>query len=89
VMASFKDESCKNDPSVSSEYVKFLIMNTGMDVVDQLSKKVTLLDERVPGLIKEVKIADAKAATASNNASIASKAVEALTRRIAALESKK
>jgi hypothetical protein len=50
---------------------------------------VTLLDERVPGLIKEVKIADAKAATASNNASIASKAVEALTRRIAALESKK
>jgi hypothetical protein len=34
IMARYKDKSFKNDPSVSAEYVKFLIMNTGMDIVD-------------------------------------------------------
>jgi uncharacterized protein YneF (UPF0154 family) len=34
VMARYKDKSLKNDPLVSAEYVKFLIMNTGMDLMD-------------------------------------------------------
>jgi hypothetical protein len=34
IMATYKDSPFKNDPSVSSEYVKFLVMNTGMDLVD-------------------------------------------------------
>jgi hypothetical protein len=46
VMAMYKNNGFKNDSSVASEYVKFLIMNTGMDVVDQMGKEQLLLKKR-------------------------------------------
>jgi uncharacterized protein YlxW (UPF0749 family) len=74
---------------VSSEYVKFLVMNAGMDLLDQLVKIVTELEEKVNTLIKEVKIAESKSNTASNGVSIANKAIEAWTKWVTSLESKK
>jgi hypothetical protein len=49
IMAAYKDKSFQNDPLVSAEYVKFLIMNTGMDIIDQLVKRNTVLEEKVTG----------------------------------------
>jgi hypothetical protein len=89
IMARYKDISFKNDPSVSAEYVKFLIMNTGMDIVDQLVKKVAMLEEKVTTMLKDLKSADTKAQTASNNVSKALKSIDSLTKRISTIESKK
>jgi lysozyme family protein len=85
LMASYKSKSFKNDPSVSSKYV----MNTGMDLVDQLVKRVTTLEELVKGLIKDVKVAELKSSSASNGVSSITKTIEALVKRVASLESKK
>jgi hypothetical protein len=89
VMARFKNNSFKNDPTVSAEYVKFFIMNTGMDVVDQSSKKLTVVEDKVNPMVKEVKVAEAKASNAANNISMLSKTVDGLARKVATLESKK
>jgi hypothetical protein len=88
-MAKYKDKSFKNDPSVPAEYVKFLIMNTGMDVVDQLLKQVTILEEKVGGMVNEVKTSEAKESSASNAISIANKNIDALVNRVSALEARK
>jgi hypothetical protein len=89
IMARYKNNGFKNDPSVSSEYVKFLIMNTGMDVIDELGKEQLILKEKVNTLVKEFKVCEAKASSASNGASTVKSAVEALAKRVAALEHKK
>jgi hypothetical protein len=89
VMANFKDKSFKNDASVSAEYVKFLIMNTGMEVVDQLGKRVQALEEKMLSMAKEVRTAEAKSSAASNGVTGVSKSLELLTKRVAALESRK
>jgi hypothetical protein len=88
-MAQYKNAGFKNDPSVSSEYVNFLIMNTGMDVVDQMGKKQLSLEEKVNALVKEVKVCDAKASTASNCVSTVKSSVEALAKRVSSVEGRK
>jgi hypothetical protein len=76
IMAAYKDKSCK-----------FLIMNTGMDIIDQLVKRNSVVEEKVTGLLKDSKGVDAKASSASNSLSITSKALENLVKRVAAIES--
>jgi hypothetical protein len=44
-------------------------MNTGMDVVDQMGKKLTALEEKVTPMANEVKVAEAKASNAANSIS--------------------
>jgi hypothetical protein len=58
IMARFKDKAFKNDPTVLSEYVKFLILNSGMDIIDKLLIKVAVLEEKVSTMAKEVKVAE-------------------------------
>jgi hypothetical protein len=89
IMAKFKDQSFKNDACVSSEYVKFPVMNTGMDLVDQLVKRRTTLEELVKALLKGTKVAESKSSTASNGVSTLTKMVEALVKRVTSLEAKK
>jgi hypothetical protein len=80
IMARYKNSGFKNGPSVSSEYVKFLIMNTGMESIDKLEKKQGSLEERVHTLGKEFKVCEVKSSSASNGASTAKTAVKALTK---------
>jgi hypothetical protein len=89
VMARYKSAGLKNDPFVSSEYVKVLIVNTGMDSVDQMGKKQTKLEERVNTLVKDVKVCEAKSSSASNGASQAKEKVVALSKRVSTMEGKK
>jgi hypothetical protein len=88
-MARYKNAGFKNDPSVSSEYVKFLIMSTGMDVVDQMGKRQLSLEEKVKKLVKEVKVCDANVSTASNGVSTVKSSVEAFAKRVSSVEGRK
>jgi hypothetical protein len=89
IMARYKRMGFKNDPSVSSEYVKFLIMNTGMDAIDQIEKKHEVWEAQVKAMSKEVKVADTKATSASNGANCAKSSVEAIAKRVSSLENRK
>jgi predicted nucleic acid-binding Zn-ribbon protein len=64
-------------------------MNTGMDIVDKLVKRVSLLEEKILSMQKELKAAEAKASSASNGVNTVQKAVDAIARRVTSLESKK
>jgi FMN-dependent NADH-azoreductase len=89
IMARYKDSSFKNDRSVSSEYVKFLVMNTGKELVDQLVKKNAVLEEKVGHITKELQAATTASSTASNNVNTLTRTVDALVKRVSALESRK
>jgi hypothetical protein len=64
-------------------------MNNGMDIIDQLIKKNATLEDLVKLLVKEVKVAEAKASSASNQGSTLKSTVDALLKRVTALEGKK
>jgi uncharacterized protein YneF (UPF0154 family) len=51
-MARFKDKALKNDPAISAEDMKFLIMNTGMDIIDQMGRKLAGVEEKVMPMVK-------------------------------------
>jgi hypothetical protein len=89
IMARYKRMGFKNDPSVLLEYVKFLIMNTGMEAINQIEKNHEALESQVKSLTKEVKVADPKATSASNSSDRIKSSVEALTKRVSSLENKK
>jgi hypothetical protein len=88
IMARYKDTGFKNDLTVASEYVKFLIMNTGMDVIDQLVTKHAVVEETTKNLLKDVKVAESKASSASNGVSSVKSDLLALVKRVTALEKK-
>jgi hypothetical protein len=44
IMSRYKRNSYKDDPTVSSELVKFMAVNTGFDALDSLTKKFTTLE---------------------------------------------
>ena len=52
IMARYQRHAFKNDPSISAEYVKFLITHSGNDVVDGLTSKVKLLSDEVTKVSK-------------------------------------
>jgi hypothetical protein len=89
VMARFKNNAFKNDPTVSAEFAKFLILNTGMDIVNWLGNRLTTVEEKVNPMVKDVKVAEAKASNAPNSISKKTKTVDGLIQKVAALKSKK
>jgi putative heme degradation protein len=89
VMEEYKSLNFMDHPSISSEFVKFLTVNTGIDAVDKLVQKVALLEEASKAATKEVKAATTAASTASNKADEAKRQVAALEKRLLKLETKK
>jgi hypothetical protein len=79
VMARIRKYNFKDDPVVSSELVKFLTVNTGFEVVEQLASKMKTLEESN----KELSIkANSNVKTATNAAT----KVAELTKSLAMLE---
>jgi hypothetical protein len=76
-MAQYKHNGFKNNPSVSSEYIKFLIMNMGMDVIDKMEKKQTTLEDKVTN------------SSSPNGIRTVKSAVDALSKRVNSIEGKK
>ena len=86
VMARYKRHNFKDNPSLSSEHVKFLAVNTGFKVLEGLSTKVTNMVKTVAALQKEVQVAVKSAGTSANRADKAKKLYDQLAKQITKLE---
>jgi hypothetical protein len=86
VMARYKRHNYKDDPTVSSELVKFLAVNTGYEVLDVLTTKMSAMEADVASLKKDVAAANKASASASNKADEGKKALDLLVKRVIKLE---
>ena len=86
VMARYKRHNYKDDPSVSSELVKFLAINTGYEVLENLSTKVSEMERLVVTMQKETSLATKSAVSAANRADEAKTLCDALIKRVTKLE---
>jgi hypothetical protein len=86
IMARYKRNNYKDDPSVSSELVKFLAINTGYEVLESLSVKMVEMEKMVVAMQKEASAATKAAASAANRADDAKKLCDALIKRVTKLE---
>lgn len=60
IMERYKGYNFKSDPAIAGEYVRFLVMNTGLESIYALEKKVAVLETTVSSLSSAVKAADSK-----------------------------
>jgi hypothetical protein len=88
-MESFKSAAFIDHPSISSEYVKFLSVNTGIEAIHKLEATVSTLQDQAVVQAKAVRDATTAASSASNKADEAKRLVAALEKRLSKLESKK
>jgi FtsZ-binding cell division protein ZapB len=86
VMSRYKRHNFKDDPSVSSKLVKFLAVNTGFELLEVLSTKVTDMVRTVASLQREVQVAVKAAGTLANRADEAKKLYDQLAKRVGKLE---
>jgi hypothetical protein len=84
----FKHIGMDNLHIVSSELVKFLLVNTGYESIAGLEAKVSSLEIQTAELQRITKNSDRSAVTASNKADELKKLCDALTKRVTKLESK-
>jgi hypothetical protein len=88
VMTSFKSLSFKNHPSIATELVKFLAVNTNFESIDQLVSKTCSLEAEVAGYKRQISEAIKSAASSANKADEAKKLSDSLTKRLTKLEEK-
>ena len=86
IMARYKRNSYKDDPTVSSELVKFMAVNTGFDALDSLTVKVTAMEGDSSTLKKEAQNASKAALTAGNKVDELKKVLDLLHKRVQKLE---
>jgi uncharacterized protein YoxC len=86
IMARYRRHNFKDDPSVSSELVKFLAINTGFEVLEVLAVKVADMSKSVTAMTKEVQTAVKTASTASNKADENKKLYDQLLKRVTKIE---
>jgi hypothetical protein len=63
-MTEFEDKNFEDHPSISSEYVKFLAMNSGFEAVELVSSKLKIIQDQVKDMQTGVKQADKTAENA-------------------------
>ena len=68
VMREYMTHGIENHPSISSEYVRFLVANSGLTAMDTMSSNVSKLLGDVKELSKSLKTVEKAATTASNKA---------------------
>ena len=73
---------------MSSELVKFLLVNTGYESISSLEAKVTTLESQNLDLQKTAKNAKKSSISASNKADELKELCESLVKRVAKLENK-
>ena len=76
VMREFMEHRIENHPSISSEYVRFLVAHSGLTRLDRLEKRMLVLERDNDELKKQVINAVKAATTASYKAEQALKEVK-------------
>ncbi len=88
-MAEYLTMKFKNHPSISSEYVKFLASNSGIEAVGQLTDELKRIGTEVKEAVGKISSATKQGLTACNNKVNAVKTkLVAMERRLVKLESK-
>jgi hypothetical protein len=88
VMAEYKRLSFKNHPSVATELVKFLAINTSFEAIEKLINQTKVLECEVCEMKKQVAASVKSAASAANKADEVRKQSDLLSKRITKLENK-
>jgi hypothetical protein len=88
VMTEYKRLSFKNHPSVATELVKFLAINTSFESIEKLLAKAAIMEGEVGKMKKQVASSVKAAASAANKADKSQKLSDALTKCVAKLEQK-
>ena len=86
MMSNIRETGMANDPSISSELVKYLAMNTEFDTIIRLKEENGQLKKEMIDLKKDLKEAQKAASTIGNKSDSLKSSLEALTRRVKTLE---
>jgi hypothetical protein len=86
LMARYKRNGFKDDPTVSAELVKFMAINTGFEALDTLVIKVKTMEADVAASKREALAANKAASSAANKSDEMKKTIDLLVKRIAKLE---
>jgi uncharacterized protein YfaT (DUF1175 family) len=84
-LAAFEIANFEDHPSVTSEYVKFLATNSGLEVVTKLEEKVTNLKSKMKEVEKQAVAASGKADKASSAIDVVKKQSDVIAKKVAAL----
>ena len=87
-MASYKRLNFKNHPSIATELVKFLAINTSFEAIDKVTVKAGQLELEVVDLKKQLAAASKVASSALNKVDECKKVTDGFLKRIAKLEDK-
>ena len=85
LMGVYVGYSFQNHRSVSTEFIRFLATNSGLEKIDQIVEQLVTIKEGVTKATSDAKAASQKADTAANKADLVLE-LTAATRRIKALE---
>jgi hypothetical protein len=88
MMSLFKRLNFKNHPSIATELVKFLAINTSFEAIDKLTCKTAYLELEIVDFKKQLGASVKSAASAANKADEAKKQSDLLTKRVLKLEEK-
>ena len=80
VMNEFVSMDFKNHPAMSSEYVKFLATNSGMELIEAIDRKLKTMKEEIRELKQAAQSATNAATSAANKADDVSKKLIQLQR---------
>jgi hypothetical protein len=86
IMARYKRHSYKDDPTVGSELVKFLAVNSGFEVLDSLKVDMAAVKVDLATVKKDVNAAIKASGAAANKADEGKKVQDALIKRVMKLE---
>jgi hypothetical protein len=87
-MADYLSLNFKNHPSISSEYVKFLASNSGIEAVGQLTEGFKKMGLEVKDAVGKITGATKQGVTACNKVDEVKTKIAAMERRLLKLESK-
>ena len=89
IMTGYIDHQFENHPTIAAEYVKFLATNSGHDKVDKLEASVKEMKEDLASAVKSSKAAVTKADVGTGKSDSVKTALDALIKRVKALEDRK
>jgi hypothetical protein len=86
IMARYKRNAYKDDPTVSAELVKFMAVNTGFEALEVLAIKVKNMESDLATANKEALAATKTASSAANKTDEMKKLFDLLIKRVGKLE---
>ena len=87
-MATYKRLNFKNHPSIATELVNFLAINTSFEAIDRLTSKTASLEAEIVDFKKQAAAAVKSVASAANKADEMKKVSDGLSKRLLKLEDK-